>query len=94
MPRENASAESFAETALESTLRNGFSNHSIKSKGFLTINNNSAYEMEVACMLKGKPVILYIAVVTKDRTAVMVQGVAKKILPKPLQASKILRMQL
>ena len=68
----------FAETALESTLRNGFSNHSIKSKGFLTINNNSAYEMEVACMLKGKPVILYIAVVTKDRTAVMVQGVAKK----------------
>ncbi|MBK8142332.1 MAG: hypothetical protein IPN39_08345 [Chitinophagaceae bacterium] len=34
--------------------------------------------MEVACMLKGKPVILYIAVVTKDRTAVMVQGVAKK----------------
>lgn len=78
VPRENASAESFAETALESTLRNGFSNHSIKSKGFLTINNNSAYEMEVACILKGKPVTVYIAVVTKDRTAVMIQGVAKK----------------
>lgn len=76
--RENGSAQSFTETALASTLRNGFSNPSIKSKGFLNINNNSAYEMEVACILKDKPVTVYIAVVTKDRTAVVVQGLAKK----------------
>lgn len=78
VPRENGTAQSFAEIALESTLRNGFSNPTIKSKGFLTINNNSAYEMEVGCTLKGKPVTVYIAVVTKDQTAVMVEGMAKR----------------
>lgn len=78
VPRENGTAQSFAETSLESVLRNGFSNPVIKSKGFLTINNNSAYEMEVECMLKGKPVAVYIVAVIKDRTAVMLQGLAKK----------------
>lgn len=78
VPRENGTAQSFAESALESTLRNGFTNPVIKSKGFLTINGNPAYEMEVECILKGKPVTVYIAVVNKEQTAVMVQGVAKK----------------
>ena len=78
VPREIGTAQSFAETALESTLRNGFSNPTIKSKGFLTINENSAYEMEVSCILKGKPVTIYIAVVTKAETAIMLQGVDKK----------------
>lgn len=78
VPRENDSPQSIAEKSLESILRNGFSNPTIKSKGFLTINNNSAYEMEVDCTLKGKPVTVYIAVVTKEQTAVMVQGVARK----------------
>ena len=78
VPRENGTAQSFAETALESTLRNGFTNPVIKSKGFLTINGNPAYEMKVECILKGKPVTVYIAVVNKEQTAVMVQGVAKK----------------
>lgn len=78
VPRENENAQLFAETALASTLRNGFSNPSVKSKGFLTIHNNSAYEMEVGCILTGKPVTVYIAVLTRDRTAVVVQGMVKK----------------
>ncbi len=78
VPRENGTAQVFAETALESTLRNGFTDPVIRSKGFLTINGNPAYEMEVDCILKGKPVTVFIAVVTKEQTAVMVQGVDKK----------------
>lgn len=93
VPRENGTAQSFAETALESTLRNGFTNPVVKNKGFLTINGNPAYEMEVECILKGKPVTVYIAVVTKEQTAVMVQGVAKKKSPKPFQGLKILQMR-
>lgn len=88
IPRDNASAQSFAETALESTLRNGFSSPSVKSKGFLTINDNSAYEMEVDCMLKGKPATIYIVVVTKDRTALLVQGMAKKNIAETMKGFK------
>lgn len=77
VPRANDSPQSFAETSLEAILRNGFTNPVIKSKGFLTINDNSAYEMEVVCTLKGRPVTVYIVVIVKDNIAIMVQGVAK-----------------
>jgi len=88
VPRENETAQSFAEAALESTLRNGFTNPVIKSTGFLTINGNPAYEMEVECILKGRPVTVYIAVVNKEQTAVMVQGVVKKNIAETINGFK------
>lgn len=88
VPRENASAEALAETALASTLRNGFTNPSVKRKGFLTINNNSAYEMEVECMSKGQSVTVYIVAVVKENTAITVQGLAKYDIEKTISGFK------
>lgn len=88
IPRQNGSPQSFAETSLESVLRNGFANPIVKSKGFLTINGNSAYEMEVECILKGRTVSVYIMVVAKESTAVMVQGLAKSNIKETLKGFK------
>lgn len=88
IPRQKGSPQSFAETSLESVLRNGFTNPVVKSKGFLTINENSAYEIEVQCLLKGQAVTIYIMVVVKESTAVMVQGLAKNNIQETLKGFK------
>lgn len=65
-----------AETALEALIRNGVSNSTIKSQGFITINTSRAYETEVTGTYNGKAITMYIVVLTKNGIALMLQGKA------------------
>lgn len=76
-PRENASAKALAETAIQSTLKQNFKKPEILSEGFLTINNNNAYEMQVGATLNGKYTKIFLVTIVKNNIALMVQGMAK-----------------